>query len=157
MNLEKIFPLCFLLFLSLLKTVSCRNQGCGLLILVTDEVMELFQNNELKVRNKVDKYIEKLNEIYQSTILKDPPNNNIYFFTEHLTVLRSYLPDCLNKQVNTFRYFGYFTNLFRSCWTLSSEWATPGTTAWFTSSSTETLAAWKVWAISMESANDTVT
>ena len=81
--------------------MSCRNQGCGLLILVTDEVMELFQNNELKVRNKVDKYIEKLNEIYQSTILKDPPNNNIYFFTEHLTVLRSYLPGCLNKQVNT--------------------------------------------------------
>ena len=79
--------------------MSCRNQGCGLLILVTDEVMELFQNNELKVRNKVDKYIEKLNEIYQSTILKYPPNNNIYFFIKHLTVLRSYLPGCFNKQV----------------------------------------------------------
>ena len=99
MNFKKIFHLSFLLYLSLLKTVSSRNQGCGVLILVDSTVMDLFQDNESQIRNKVDKYIEKLNEIYQSTILKYPPNNNIYFFIKHLTVLRSYLPGCFNKQV----------------------------------------------------------
>ena len=69
-----------------------------MLILVDSTVMDLFQD-ESQIRNKVDNYIEKLNEIYQNTILKYPPNNNIYFFIEHLTVLRSYLPGCFNKQV----------------------------------------------------------
>ena len=75
-----------------------------MLILVDSTVMDLFQD-ESQIRNKVDKYIEKLNEIYKNTILKDPPNNNIYFFTEHLTVLKSYLPGCLNKGVNHSIYF----------------------------------------------------
>ena len=100
MKFKKIYQLCFLLYLSLLKRVSCRNQGCGLLILLDEPVSALFQNNETIIRNRVGKYIEKLNQIYKTTILKDPPNNNIYFFIEHLTVLRSYLPDCLNKGVN---------------------------------------------------------
>ena len=100
MNFKKIFHLSFLLYLSLLKTVSSRNQGCGVLILIDgDTVLKLYQNDVNLVRKQVDKYIEKLNEIYQSTILKYPPNNNIYFFIEHLTVLRSYLPGCFNKQV----------------------------------------------------------
>ena len=102
MKFKKIYQLCFLLYLSLLKRVSCRNQGCGLLILLDEPVSALFQNNETIIRNRVGKYIEKLNQIYKTTILKDPPNNNIYFFIEHLTVLRSYLPDCLNKGVNRF-------------------------------------------------------
>ena len=86
---------------SQLVTVNLRNQGCGMLILVDDTVsIKLFQNNETVIRNKVDTYISKLNEIYQRTILKDPPNNNIYFFTEHLTLLRNYLPNCQNKGVN---------------------------------------------------------
>ena len=68
--------------------------------MLDEPVSALFQNNETIIRNRVGKYIEKLNQIYKTTILKDPPNNNIYFFIEHLTVLRSYLPDCLNKGVN---------------------------------------------------------
>ena len=104
-TMKKIYQICFLLCLSLLKTVSSRNQGCGLLILLDDTVVKLFQNNETIIRTRVDRYIEKLNDIYQSTILKHPPNNNIYFFTEHLTVLKSYLPGCLNKGVNHSIYF----------------------------------------------------
>ena len=81
-----------------------------MLILVDDTVsIKLFQNNETVIRNKVDTYISKLNEIYQRTILKDPPNNNIYFFTEHLTLLRNYLPNCQNKGVNI--------DLRTECWT----------------------------------------
>ena len=105
MNSKKIFQLSFLLYFSLLKRVSSRNQGCGVLILIDDTVWELYQENENLVRKQVDGYMEKLNKIYKDTILKDPPNNNIYFFTEHLTVLKSYLPNCLNKGVNRLRVF----------------------------------------------------
>ena len=76
-----------------------------LILIDGDTVLKLYQNDVNLVRKQVDKYIEKLNEIYKNTILKDPPNNNIYFFTEHLTVLKSYLPDCLNKGVNRSRSF----------------------------------------------------
>ena len=99
---SKIVKFCFILVTtSQLVTVNLRNQGCGMLILVDDTVsIKLFQNNETVIRNKVDTYITKLNEIYQRTILKDPPNNNIYFFIEHLTLLRNYLPNCQNKGVD---------------------------------------------------------
>ena len=51
----------------------------------------------------MDTYISKLNEIYKNTILQYPPNDNIYFFIEHLTILRNFLPNCLNKGVSVRR------------------------------------------------------
>ena len=96
MNFVKV---CLFSVTSLLLEVNCRNQGCGMLILVDDTVTNSFRNNETAIRKQVDTYVSELNEIYQNTILQYPPNNNIYFFIEHLTLLRNFLPGCLNKGV----------------------------------------------------------
>ena len=86
----------FLAFL-IHKTES-RNQGCSLLILVDDSLMSLVQNDENLLKGKLDKYIQELNIIYQSTILAYPPNNNLYFFIKHVTHLKNFIPACKNKQ-----------------------------------------------------------
>ena len=95
-----IVKVCLFVVISQSKMVSCRNQGCGMLVLVDETVSNSLQNNEAAIRNKVDTYISKLNEIYKNTILQYPPNDNIYFFIEHLTILRNFLPNCLNKGVS---------------------------------------------------------
>lgn len=82
----------------ILKTES-RNQGCSLLILVDDSMMSLVQNDENILKQKLDKYVKELNEIYQTTILADPPNNNLYFYIKHVTHLKNFMPACKNKQI----------------------------------------------------------
>ena len=83
----------------LIQKTESRNQGCSLLILVDDSMMSLVQNDETRLKQKLDKYINELNDIYQTTILKDPPNNNLYFFIKHVTHLKNFIPACKNKQI----------------------------------------------------------
>ena len=52
------------------------------------------------MKKKVDVYVEKLNKIYQDTILAYPPNNNLYFYVKHLIILKNYIPGCRNKGVS---------------------------------------------------------
>ena len=53
----------------LIQKTESRNQGCSLLILVDDSLMSLVQNDESRLRLKLDKYVMELNDIYQTTIL----------------------------------------------------------------------------------------
>ena len=83
----------------LIQKTESRNQGCSLLILVDDSMMSLVQNDETRLKQKLDKYMKELNDIYQTTIRKDPPNNNLYFFIKHVTHLKNFIPACKNKQI----------------------------------------------------------
>ena len=88
-----------LLVMFVIQKTECRNQGCSMLVLVDDTVMSLVQNDQNKLKDRINIYIKKLNMIYQSTILKDPPNNNVYFYVKHVTLMQNFIPNCLNKQV----------------------------------------------------------
>eukprot|EP00092_Neocalanus_flemingeri_P030234 GFUD01032813.1.p1 GENE.GFUD01032813.1~~GFUD01032813.1.p1 ORF type:complete len:404 (+),score=102.04 GFUD01032813.1:85-1296(+) len=88
-----------LTLLTLLSTVSCRNQACNLLVVVDDSVVKLFNGDQKLIKKKVSNYVEQLNDIYESTILADPPNDNIFFQVKELRILQNFLPDCKNKQV----------------------------------------------------------
>ena len=81
----------------LLLRCEARNQGCSLLMLVDDTV----RLEDQALRQKIDSYVKDLNRIYQNTILKDPPNNNVYFFVKRVIKLQKFLSNCQNKQVNT--------------------------------------------------------
>jgi len=83
----------------LLYGVESRNQACQLLVVVDDSVVKLFNGDQKVIREKVLLYVEKLNTIYESTILADPPNDFIYFQIKELRILKNFLPDCRNKQV----------------------------------------------------------
>ena len=86
----------FLAFL--IQKTEGRNQGCSILILVDDSLMSLVNNDENILKQKLDKYIEEINDIYQKTILAYPPNNNLYFYIKHVTHLKNFIPACKNKQ-----------------------------------------------------------
>ena len=56
-------------------------------------------NDEAKLRGKVDEYIKQLNAIYKDTILKSPPNDKLYFYVKDLIILENFIPSCNNKGV----------------------------------------------------------
>ena len=56
-------------------------------------------NDEAKLRGKVDEYIKQLNAIYKDTILKSPPNDELYFYVKDLIILENFIPSCNNKGV----------------------------------------------------------
>ena len=93
----------FVIFLSVIfaPVGQGRNQGCGMLILVDDTFFKLVNRNQNQLSQKIDAYISKLNQIYQKTILKDPPNDNLYFYVKHVTLLENFLPGCENKGVSS--------------------------------------------------------
>lgn len=80
-------------------SVLARDKACQLLVVVDDSVDKLFNGDENVIEEKVSLYVDKLNEIYKSTILADPPNDNIYFQVKELRILHNFLPECTNKQV----------------------------------------------------------
>ena len=89
MNYKQSF---LLILLSNLRSVLGRNKACELLIIVDDSVVEFFNNDQDLIEEKVTLYVDKLNAIYQSTILADPPNDNIYFQIKELKILHNFLP-----------------------------------------------------------------
>ena len=104
-----------LVVILLIQKTDSRNQGCSMLVLVDDTVMSFVNNDQNLLRQKVDTYIRKLNQIYQNTILKDPPNNNLYFYVKHVTVLQNFITGCTNKQVShVLRNIRHCTNIL-SC------------------------------------------
>ena len=96
MNYKQSF---LLILLSNLKSALARNKACELLMIVDDSVEELFNKDQDLIEEKVILFVDKLNTIYQSTILADPPNDNIYFQIKELRILHNFLPGCTNKQV----------------------------------------------------------
>ena len=67
------------ILVSYLAEISARNQACELIVLVDDSVEKLFKGDQVAIQEKVSLYVDKLNYIYKSTILADPPNDNIFF------------------------------------------------------------------------------
>jgi len=94
---HSLIPIIVLTCLS--GSVNSRNQACELLVLVDDSLLEVFDGKHEVIKKKVLLYVEKLNEIYQNTILADPPHDNIYFQLKELRRLKNFLPGCRNKQV----------------------------------------------------------
>lgn len=87
------------IFILIQKSTCDRSQGCSLLIMVDQTFYDLVDKNNVTMKKKVDVYVEKLNKIYQDTILAYPPNNNLYFYVKHLIILKNYIPGCRNKGV----------------------------------------------------------
>jgi len=103
MSVSPLPPLVlYLLLLATFPPVTVtgdRTEACMMLVAVDQTVLPLFQNNEDLIRTKVKQYVEKLNSIYESSILQSPPHHNIYFQVKELRVLRNFLPGCENKGV----------------------------------------------------------
>jgi len=92
--------LCILcVWLYLPPALPTRTEACMMLVAVDHTVMKLFRNDENVVRTKVGEFVEKLNNIYESSILQHPPHHNIYFKVKELRILRNFLPGCENKAV----------------------------------------------------------
>jgi len=70
-----------------------------MLIGVDQYVMDLFGNSKSEIRTMAIKYVDELNKIYESSILKFAPNDNIYFQIKEIRILENFLPDCENKGV----------------------------------------------------------
>ena len=134
--LNCLVPFILLLIHAVKTVIHSRNQGCSLLILVDQSFFEvgglidtcnwswkfiillcnLVNNDEAKLRGKVDVYIKQLNSIYKDTILKSPPNNKVYFYVKDLIILKNYIPSCNNKGVNYLKWFKiiiYFLHYIR--------------------------------------------
>ena len=101
----------FSVLITLSYETENRNKGCGMLILVDDTMMAEINYDEKILREKVNHYISELNTIFKDTILKDPPNNDIYFYIKHVTHLKNFLPDCNNGGVCLFEISVTFLSL----------------------------------------------
>jgi len=80
------------------RTLS-RSDACMMLIGVDQYVMEMFDNKEDVIKAKAVEYVDKLNKIYESSILKFAPNDNIYFQIKEIRMLTNFLSGCENKGV----------------------------------------------------------
>ena len=76
-----------------------RNKACMMMIGVDQYVMDLFNNDEKIVKEHAIEYVQGLNNIYESSILKSPPNDKIYFRIKEIRILKNFLTGCENKGV----------------------------------------------------------
>jgi len=91
--------LCLLVHLLAAGVAGARTEACMMLVAVDQTVLQLFQKNESLIKTKVVDYVNKVNSIYESSILKSPPHHNIYFQVKEIRFLRNFLPACENKAV----------------------------------------------------------
>jgi len=95
----------FLTFLSL-RIISARDQACNLLVAVDQTVYEggegfpenLKTDDDL-LRQRVETYVDGLNDIFTSTILESPPHHQIYFRLDEVRRLENFLDGCQNRGV----------------------------------------------------------
>jgi len=73
-----------------------RDKACDLLIAIDDPGAEKLGPG---FKQKVDEFVNSLNDIYENSILAYPPNNNIYFRLKEIRRLKNWLPGCENKAV----------------------------------------------------------
>lgn len=91
-----------------------RNRACNVLIAIDTETVfpdGRVPNNEDLVQNLLQ-YITSLNKIYEGSILKNPPNQNIYFRLTEIWMMSNFVPNCKNesvvlKQFSQFDFSGY--------------------------------------------------
>jgi len=79
--------------------LSNRDQACDLLLVYDDTVYDSYNSNTTAIKEKVQYYVNNLNEIYSKTILKDPPNERIYFSIGKLVHIQGFAPNCKNPGI----------------------------------------------------------
>ena len=82
--------------------LSSRDQACNLLIAYDDTVDKSFDSNVTAIINQIQHYVhgaDGLNQVYAKTVLKDPPNERIYFRIEKIVHIKKFAPNCNNPGV----------------------------------------------------------
>eukprot|EP00088_Acartia_fossae_P009851 TRINITY_DN14841_c0_g1_i1.p1 TRINITY_DN14841_c0_g1~~TRINITY_DN14841_c0_g1_i1.p1 ORF type:complete len:401 (-),score=19.67 TRINITY_DN14841_c0_g1_i1:329-1531(-) len=97
-----IFPL--LIYFSLFGTGlsnGSRNRACNILVAIDKNTVFPDPNrvNEQQIKRTVQEYIADVNNIYQESILKNPPNHNIYLRLQDVWLLENFLPGCTNESI----------------------------------------------------------
>ena len=68
-------------------------------IYTDDTVDSLFDGNTTSIKELMVSYVEGLNDIYENSILKDAPNERIYFSIGKLIRLKNFAPGCKNHGI----------------------------------------------------------
>ena len=55
--------------------------------------MEVFNHSTVDVQNTLIDYVRGLNEIYEASVLRDAPNERIYFSIADWIYLKNFAPD----------------------------------------------------------------
>jgi hypothetical protein len=79
--------------------LSNRDQACNLLIAYDDTVYSSYDSNVTAIKEKVKYYVQNLNKIYADTVLRDAPNEKIYFRVGKLVYIQNFAPNCNNPAV----------------------------------------------------------
>ena len=82
--------------------LSNRNQACSILVAYDDTIDSQFNSNVTSIRKQINQYVngpKGLNQIYANTVLKDPPNERIYFRIGKIVHIRNFAPNCNNPAV----------------------------------------------------------
>lgn len=95
----------FLICLAM-RIISARDQACNILVAVDQTVYkggegfpENLKTDDDLLRQKVETYIDGLNDIFISTILESPPYHQIYFRLAEVRRLENFLDGCQNRGV----------------------------------------------------------
>jgi len=76
-----------------------RSQACMMLVGIDDAVYNMFDKNIENIKKEVTEYVTELNKVYKKDILKDAPNELIYFQIKKMILLKDFLPGCKNQDV----------------------------------------------------------
>jgi len=77
-----------------------RNQACGILVAIDmDTVYPEKPPPTKSIVSTVQQYISSLNQIYESSILKNPPNQQMYLRLQEMWLLRGFMPGCRNESI----------------------------------------------------------
>jgi len=103
MLLKHFFITTFFLILLAIKgtIVNARDRACNLLVAI--DTGTVFQNNNIPksedIVRTVNQYVESVNDIYKETILKNPPNQNIYLRLQDIWLINNFVPGCNNESI----------------------------------------------------------
>lgn len=75
-----------------------RGKACRMLIAVDQTALPIYRSDEV-LGQKVQEYVRGLNSIYQNTILKYPPYEDIFFEVGEVRKLQNFMVGCENKGV----------------------------------------------------------
>jgi len=77
-----------------------RNEACNMLVAIdVGTVYPSSLPSSESITRIVQGYISSLNSIFQRSILKNPPNHNIYFRLKDIWLLNNFVPNCNNDSV----------------------------------------------------------
>ena len=86
--------LVLLLLLARLATSAPRDSACTVMMAADQTALALFNNSYALVRRAAQDYVSGLNQIFQRSILANPPNHRLHFQLAELRILSNFLPGC---------------------------------------------------------------